>query len=63
MFKLKNNSGASKRFRKTFNKFKYRHSFRNHILTKKSSKRKRKLRKLSLVNKYNIKTIKRLLPV
>lgn len=62
MYKIKNNSGASKRFRKTSKNFKYRHSFRNHILTKKSSKRKRKLRKLSIVNIYNIKKIKRMLP-
>ncbi|AFQ24154.1 50S ribosomal protein L35 [Candidatus Portiera aleyrodidarum] len=63
MYKLKNNSGASKRFRKCYNKIKYRHSFRNHILTKKSSKRKRKLRKICMVKVCNIKRIKSMLPV
>lgn len=63
MYKIKNNSGASKRFRKNSKKIKYRHSFRNHILTKKSSKRKRKLRKICIVNICNVKKIKSMLPV
>ncbi|WP_183043023.1 50S ribosomal protein L35 [Candidatus Portiera aleyrodidarum] len=62
MYKLKNHSGASKRFRKNYKNFKYRQCFRSHILTKKSSKRKRKLRKLCIVNAYNIKKIKSMLP-
>jgi len=42
MPKLKTNRGAAKRFRKTASgKFKCRQSHRSHILTKKSTKRKR----------------------
>ena len=45
MPKLKTNRGAAKRFRKTASgRFKCRQSHRNHILTKKSAKRKRALR-------------------
>ena len=45
MPKLKSNRGAAKRFRATANGgFKYRKGHRNHILTKKTTKRKRHLR-------------------
>ena len=44
MPKIKSNSGAAKRFKKTGNGFKHKQSFRSHILTKKSTKRKRQLR-------------------
>ena len=44
MPKIKSNSGAAKRFRKTANGIKHKQSFRSHILTKKSTKRKRQLR-------------------
>ena len=45
MPKLKTHSGASKRFRQTASgKIKRRRAFRNHILTKKSTKQKRHLR-------------------
>lgn len=45
MPKLKSHSGASKRFRKTASgAIKCRHAYRNHILTKKSTKQKRHLR-------------------
>ncbi len=44
MPKMKTHRGAAKRFKLTANgKLKYRRANRNHILTKKSSKRKRKL--------------------
>ena len=46
MPKLKTSSGAAKRFKKTAKGYKHRQSFRNHILTKKPTKRKRQLRKL-----------------
>ena len=50
MPKLKTNKGAAKRFKKTGSgKFKRSSSHLNHILTKKSSKRKRQLRKSSLI--------------
>ena len=46
MPKMKTQSGAAKRFRKTAKGYKHRQSFRNHILTKKSTKRKRHLRNM-----------------
>ena len=51
MPKLKTNRGAAKRFRKNGGGgYKRRQSFRNHILTKKSTKRKRHLRGTSEVH-------------
>lgn len=45
MPKLKSHSGASKRFKKTGSgAIKRRRAYRNHILTKKSTKQKRRLR-------------------
>ena len=45
MPKIKTNRAAAKRFRKTASgKFKCGHAFKSHILTKKSTKRKRGLR-------------------
>ena len=61
MPKMKTNSGAAKRFRKTSKGYKHRQSFRNHILTKKSTKRKRHLRKLKDIAKADVPLIKRLL--
>ena len=50
MPKLKTNRGAAKRFRRNGGGgFKRRQGFRNHILTKKSTKRKRHLRAPSKV--------------
>ena len=46
MPKMKTNRAAAKRFRKTASgKFKCGHAFKSHILTKKSAKRKRNLRR------------------
>lgn len=51
MPKMKTNSGARKRFKKTASgKIKRKHAFKNHILTKKSKKRKRKLRNFAIVD-------------
>lgn len=51
MPKLKSKSGALKRFKKTGSgAFKHRKANRSHILTKKSSKRKRHLRGMEVVN-------------
>lgn len=62
MPKMKTNRGAAKRFRKTgTGKVRRNHAFRNHILTKKTTKRKRNLRKSALVHAANLKRIKRLL--
>ena len=45
MPKMKSNRGAAKRFKRSASgKFRHRQSFRSHILTKKSAKRKRQLR-------------------
>jgi large subunit ribosomal protein L35 len=61
--KIKTNRGAAKRFKKTSSgKVRRRKAFASHILTKKSTKRKRNLRASTLVNKANSKAIKRLIP-
>ncbi|MFB9885502.1 50S ribosomal protein L35 [Balneatrix alpica] len=62
MPKLKSNSGASKRFKKTANGFKHKQSFRRHILTKKTTKRKRQLRATHQVEASDQAAIARLLP-
>jgi len=63
MPKLKTNRGAAKRFKKTgTGKLKRSSSHMNHILTKKSSKRKRHLRASSIISDGDIKSIKKLLP-
>tara|TARA_B100001179_G_C18217866_1_gene244388 strand:+ start:253 stop:450 length:198 start_codon:yes stop_codon:yes gene_type:complete len=63
MPKLKTNRGAAKRFKKTASgKYKRSSSHMNHILTKKSSKRKRQLRQSSLISKGDLKSVKKLLP-
>ncbi len=50
MPKMKSNSGAKKRFKVNSNgKVKRKHAFRSHILTSKTTKRKRQLRKNTLV--------------
>jgi large subunit ribosomal protein L35 len=62
MPKLKTNRSAMKRFRKTgTGKVRRFQAFTNHILTKKTSKRKRNLRKGALVHPSDLKRIKRLL--
>ena len=62
MPKIKSNSGAAKRFKKTANGYKHRQSFRSHILTKKSTKRKRHLRKMQDVAASDVPLIRRMLP-
>ena len=63
MPKIKTNSAAKKRFRKTGSgKVKRACSMRRHILTKKTRKRKRNLRKGAYICKANEKAIKQLLP-
>ena len=63
MPKLKTNRGAAKRFKKTATgKYKRSSSHMNHILTKKSSKRKRQLRSSSLISDGDLKSVKKLLP-
>ncbi|CAL1241148.1 50S ribosomal protein L35 [Candidatus Methylocalor cossyra] len=63
MPKLKTNRGAAKRFRKTASgRFKCAHSHRRHILTKKSTKRKRHLRSPSQLHAADVRSAARLLP-
>lgn len=61
-YKIKSHSGAAKRFKKTANGFKHRQAHRAHILTKKSTKRKRQLRAQLQVNASDVPLIKRMLP-
>ncbi|MFL0247921.1 50S ribosomal protein L35 [Candidatus Clostridium stratigraminis] len=63
MPKMKTHRGAAKRFKKTGSgKLKRANAFKSHILTKKSSKRKRNLRKTSYVAAAQEKSMKKLLP-
>ncbi len=63
MPKLKTNSGAAKRFKVTKQgKIKREKANASHLLTHKNSKRKRCLRKASLIAKVDAKNVRRLLP-
>jgi large subunit ribosomal protein L35 len=63
MPKIKTNRAAAKRFKKTgTGKFVFSKSHASHILTKKTTKRKRSLRQSQLSDKSNKKELKRLLP-
>ncbi|OIP91149.1 MAG: 50S ribosomal protein L35 [Syntrophaceae bacterium CG2_30_49_12] len=63
MPKLKTHRGAAKRFSVTATgKVKRSRAYASHILTKKTTKRKRNLRKSALIDKTNQKTIKKLVP-
>ena len=62
MPKMKTNSSAKKRFKLTgTGKVKRKHAFHSHILTKKSTKRKRNLTSFTVVDKTNMDRIKLLL--
>jgi large subunit ribosomal protein L35 len=62
MPKMKTNPGAKKRFSLTgTGKIKRKHAFKSHILTKKSTKRKRNLSYFGLVNKTDSKNVKLML--
>ena len=63
MPKIKTNRGAAKRFKRTgTGKIVRNKAYASHILTKKSTKRKRNLRKSGLVNSSDLKNVSRLLP-
>ncbi|MFC1827502.1 50S ribosomal protein L35 [Thermodesulfobacteriota bacterium] len=63
MPKMKTNRGAAKRFKATgTGKIVRNKAFASHILTKKSTKRKRSLRQSGLVDETNVKGIRRILP-
>ena len=63
MPKIKTHSGAKKRFKLTkTGMVKRAHAFKSHILNKKTTKRKRNLRKVEVADTTNCKQIKRLIP-
>jgi len=63
MPKLKTNRGAAKRFKRTASgKFKRSQSHLRHILTKKSTKRKRQLRSGAIIHASDHASVKQLLP-
>jgi len=63
MPKIKTNRSAAKRFKKTgTGKYKYSKSHASHILTKKTRKRKRSLRKSQVIDKTNMRELRTLLP-
>lgn len=61
MPKLKTNRGAAKRFKATAKGFKHGQSHKRHILTKKSTKRKRQLRNKSMVKACDVRSVNRML--
>ena len=64
MPKMKTNPGAKKRFSLTgTGKIKRKHAFKSHILTKKSTKRKRNLTYFGQVDKADLKNVKLLLAI
>ncbi len=63
MPKIKTNRGAAKRFKRTAKGgFKCNQSHRRHILTKKSTKRKRQLRKAASIHPSDLRSAARMLP-
>jgi len=63
MPKLKTHRGAAKRFKKTASgKIKRSNAFKSHILTKKTTKRKRALDMPSMVSKSDLKRVQAMLP-
>lgn len=62
MPKMKSHRGAAKRFKKTASgKMKRSHAFHSHILTKKSSKRKRNLRKGAYIDTTQLQNVSKFL--
>ena len=62
MPKLKTNSGAKKRLALTGSlKIKIKHSFKSHILNKKTKKQKRNLTHFTVVSSADVKNVKQLL--
>ena len=63
MPKIKTNRSAAKRFKKTGSgKFIFSKSHASHILTKKTRKRKRGLRKKQVLEHANLMQVRRMLP-
>ena len=63
MPKMKTTKAAAKRFKKTgTGLLKRNKAYTSHILTKKSQKRKRNLRKAAITDSTNVKSMKKILP-
>ena len=63
MPKIKTNRAAAKRFEATgTGKLKRNKAYKSHILTKKSTKRKRNLRQATITDATNVKNMKKVLP-
>ena len=63
MPKMKTKRAAAKRFKKTgTGKLKRNKAYKRHILTKKTTKKKRDLRKAAMMDKTNEKVMKKILP-
>ena len=63
MPKIKTHSGAKKRFKLTkTGKVKRAHAFKSHILNKKTTKRKRNLRKVTVADVTNQANVKKMIP-
>ena len=63
MPKMKTTKAAAKRFKKTGTGLLTRNkAYKSHILTKKSQKRKRNLRKAAITDATNVKNMKKILP-
>ena len=63
MPKIKTKRAAAKRFKLTGNgKLKRNKAYKRHILTKKTTKRKRNLRKPAITDETNVKNMKKILP-
>jgi len=64
MPKVKTRSGAKKRFKLTASgKLKRKHAYKSHILTKKETKQKRNLTKMTLVDPTDIRRVKKMLNI
>ena len=63
MPKIKTNRAAAKRFKVTgTGKLKRNKAYKSHILTKKSTKRKRNLRQATITDATDVKNMKKVLP-
>ena len=63
MTKMKTSRAAAKRYKKTgTGQLKRMKAYKSHILTKKSQKRKRNLRKSTITDPTNVKNMKKILP-
>ena len=64
MPKIKTNRAAAKRFKKTgTGKLKRNKAYKSHILTKKSTKRKRNLRQATITDATNVKNMKKVFTI